>query len=405
MALTSRLLASGPMAAELAAIEEQVWRASEGNPFVAVETVRALRHERGARRRRARSCPVASRSHRPAPGAAGRAEPAARRRRRGGGAPVRLRAAAARGRSARAGGGARGRGAGAPPRAPPVGRRVRVHPRPDPRGGACGSPRAAPAYPAPADRREPGGAWRGATRRRCPGPGHPLPGRGGLGQGGPLPEGGGPRGVVPAGSGRRRRLLRAGARRPRPTRREPADARGGVRDPLRPGPRRLRARRLQPRAPPLPRRRGPRAQARGRPAPQPGAGGNALSAVERGPAQRGERDGRAGSGPGPHARRPDVAGLDRHRPGPRILRPRRNIVWASSGPAGSWRWTSPTSLDAACHAASLGRLADVAGALPGPDRGVRRRVDARPRTPSARPSARTTRRRGCGRTTPWPTST
>ncbi len=40
------------MAAELAAIEEQVWRASEGNPFVAVETVRALRHERGSRSER-----------------------------------------------------------------------------------------------------------------------------------------------------------------------------------------------------------------------------------------------------------------------------------------------------------------------------------------------------------------
>ena len=49
VALTSRLVESGPMAAELAAIEEQVWRASEGNPFVAVETVRALRHERGSR--------------------------------------------------------------------------------------------------------------------------------------------------------------------------------------------------------------------------------------------------------------------------------------------------------------------------------------------------------------------
>ena len=49
MALTWRLVESGPMAAELAAIEEQVWRASEGNPFVAVETVRALRRERGAR--------------------------------------------------------------------------------------------------------------------------------------------------------------------------------------------------------------------------------------------------------------------------------------------------------------------------------------------------------------------
>ncbi len=48
MALTSRLVERGPMAAELAAIEEQVWRASEGNPFVAVETVRALRHERGS---------------------------------------------------------------------------------------------------------------------------------------------------------------------------------------------------------------------------------------------------------------------------------------------------------------------------------------------------------------------
>jgi DNA-binding SARP family transcriptional activator len=46
MALTSRLVESSRIPAEVAAIEEQVWRASEGNPFVAVETVRALRRER-----------------------------------------------------------------------------------------------------------------------------------------------------------------------------------------------------------------------------------------------------------------------------------------------------------------------------------------------------------------------
>src|SRR5262245_52448148 len=49
VALTSSLVESGPMSGELAAIEEQVWRASEGNPFVAVETVRALRDERTSR--------------------------------------------------------------------------------------------------------------------------------------------------------------------------------------------------------------------------------------------------------------------------------------------------------------------------------------------------------------------
>ncbi len=49
MALTSRLVGSDRVPAEVAAIEEQVWRASEGNPFVAVETVRVLRHERGPR--------------------------------------------------------------------------------------------------------------------------------------------------------------------------------------------------------------------------------------------------------------------------------------------------------------------------------------------------------------------
>jgi DNA-binding SARP family transcriptional activator len=45
--LTARLVESGPLSARLAGIEEQVWRASEGNPFVAVETIRALRHEPG----------------------------------------------------------------------------------------------------------------------------------------------------------------------------------------------------------------------------------------------------------------------------------------------------------------------------------------------------------------------
>ena len=45
VALISRLVEVGPIASERATIEEQVWRVSEGNPFVAVETVRALRHE------------------------------------------------------------------------------------------------------------------------------------------------------------------------------------------------------------------------------------------------------------------------------------------------------------------------------------------------------------------------
>ena len=54
VALISHLVESGRMPAELAAIEEQVWRASEGNPFVAVEAVRALRHERGPRGDRTR---------------------------------------------------------------------------------------------------------------------------------------------------------------------------------------------------------------------------------------------------------------------------------------------------------------------------------------------------------------
>jgi DNA-binding SARP family transcriptional activator len=50
MALTSRLMTSGRMPADVAAIEEEeVWRASEGNPFVAVETIRALCQERGSR--------------------------------------------------------------------------------------------------------------------------------------------------------------------------------------------------------------------------------------------------------------------------------------------------------------------------------------------------------------------
>ncbi len=48
VALTARLVEDGTTSAERAAIEEQVWRTSEGNPFVAVEIVRALRHERGA---------------------------------------------------------------------------------------------------------------------------------------------------------------------------------------------------------------------------------------------------------------------------------------------------------------------------------------------------------------------
>ena len=49
-ALIARLVESGSLPAEgRAAIEEQVWRASEGNPFVAVEIVRALRRERGSR--------------------------------------------------------------------------------------------------------------------------------------------------------------------------------------------------------------------------------------------------------------------------------------------------------------------------------------------------------------------
>jgi DNA-binding SARP family transcriptional activator len=49
VALTVRLVQSGPLSMERAAIEEQVWRASEGNPFVAVETVRALGSWRSAR--------------------------------------------------------------------------------------------------------------------------------------------------------------------------------------------------------------------------------------------------------------------------------------------------------------------------------------------------------------------
>ncbi len=48
VALTARLVEDGTTSAERAAIEEQVWRTSEGNPFVAVETVRALRHDGGA---------------------------------------------------------------------------------------------------------------------------------------------------------------------------------------------------------------------------------------------------------------------------------------------------------------------------------------------------------------------
>jgi tetratricopeptide (TPR) repeat protein len=46
MVLTADLVESGRAPAEIAAIEEHVWRASEGNPFAAVEAVRALRHER-----------------------------------------------------------------------------------------------------------------------------------------------------------------------------------------------------------------------------------------------------------------------------------------------------------------------------------------------------------------------
>jgi DNA-binding SARP family transcriptional activator len=49
MALTSWLMTRGRLPADVAAIEEQVWRASEGNPFVAVETIRALRQEPGSR--------------------------------------------------------------------------------------------------------------------------------------------------------------------------------------------------------------------------------------------------------------------------------------------------------------------------------------------------------------------
>src|SRR5262245_10975478 len=45
VALISHLVERSRMPAELAAIEEQVWRTSEGNPFVAVEAIRALRHE------------------------------------------------------------------------------------------------------------------------------------------------------------------------------------------------------------------------------------------------------------------------------------------------------------------------------------------------------------------------
>jgi DNA-binding SARP family transcriptional activator len=61
MALTSRLLAGGHGAADVDAIEAEVWRASEGNPFVAVETIRALSHERGSRQEH--GTPLPSRVH------------------------------------------------------------------------------------------------------------------------------------------------------------------------------------------------------------------------------------------------------------------------------------------------------------------------------------------------------
>lgn len=58
-ALLERLVQPGTAAADLAALEADVWRSSEGNPFVAFETVRVLRHERG--RGAARGTPLPSR--------------------------------------------------------------------------------------------------------------------------------------------------------------------------------------------------------------------------------------------------------------------------------------------------------------------------------------------------------
>jgi tetratricopeptide (TPR) repeat protein len=48
IALASALVKVGRMPEDFAGIEEQIWRMSEGNPFVAVETVRAVRHERSS---------------------------------------------------------------------------------------------------------------------------------------------------------------------------------------------------------------------------------------------------------------------------------------------------------------------------------------------------------------------
>ena len=128
-----RSLASGATPRRWRSVEAQIWAMSEGNPFVAVEAMRAL--DQDSLPDGAREAPGAlalparvRRSRRPAARPAQCAQSAGGGRGRGHRAPVRLHAAPLRQRHGRARRGGGGRGDGASPRAPGRGEPAGLHP-------------------------------------------------------------------------------------------------------------------------------------------------------------------------------------------------------------------------------------------------------------------------------------